>query len=626
MGYKAKKNKWSLLAMTLVAAVMVLAACGNNEGGPGNQGADFTDPFQAVTDALENNNLQLQVQNDNPMIEGGHLRFALGTTAELTGLFETVFTRFTTESDLRTFTHENLLMVGHDFAPSNANTLASATYDREAQTVTITKNYPSLWADGVPVTLDDLVFAYEVINHPDYTGPRRDANMLNVVGTQAFHDGTADHISGLVLSEDKMELTIHFYEMTPFTYLFAFWTEMVPRHHWEGIAVADMEAHPRARHEVLGNGPFRIAETVPGESFLFERNPYFWRGPANLDTVEFVVVEPMLAPEAMRAGMFDVINFPQSQFTAANREMDNVQFLSNPWAGNATWWLIFRMGDWNEATGRVEPWAEPRHSETVRTALALSIDHLGAGAHLFNGLVVPGGSVLWPNNRVDWVDRSIPTFNTFNLELANQMLDDAGYDERDSDGFRINPATGERVVVVYAAQTGSQANVDNRHLELETWNYDLGINVVLFNDELVQQNVFWDALDIPTSNEIDMFTAGTAFGANPTPTWSFSPYSSNNHARFMNDEIEAAFNRFASDEMWNEDFLLETVNEIQHAISDARVWFPTTTALGLTAVNNRVINFSMEHNGGDNTLPGRQAQGWNTWLWGLSADERYISN
>jgi len=642
MGNKTMKRKLTLMFMILFVALFVLGACGDNDSTDGpavtetpteevsdngevdTDTDEVVDAFQAIINAMEANNLQLAVENDDATIEGGHLRYALGTTIELTGLFETVFTRFTTETDLRRFTHETLVMEGLDFAPSNTNSLASVTMDREARTITITKNHESFWADGVPLTLDDVVFAYEIISHPDYTGPRWGASIQNVVGTQAFRDGEVDYISGLTLSEDKMELIVELYEITPFSAnggSGGFWTDPVPRHHWEGIAVADMEAHANARENVLGNGPFKIESSVPGESFRFVRNEYFWRGSANLDSVEFVVIDPMLAPEVMRAGMYDVINFPQSQFTEANRGMDNIQFLSNPWNNNSSFWLNFRMGDWDEVDNVVVPWNEPRLSVAVREALALSMDHAGAGQYLFNGLVVPAGSVYWPMRRLDWVDHSLPTFNNFDLELANQILDDAGYGNRGADGFRLRP-DGSELRVVYAAQTGSQANIDNRQLELDTWRYDLGINVVLFNDTLVASNVFWDAMEIAQSNEIDMFVTGTYFASNPVPNWTGSPWSPNNHTRYTNPEWEYAFNRFTSEEMWDPDFAFETVQLWEQTVSDARVLFPTNTALTLIAVNNRVANFSVEHNDGNNENIGN----WNTWLWALTAEEPYVAN
>ena len=642
-----KKNKLFLLVTLLAAFVLVLAACnGGNEtddptddtGGVTNlPSTDPTEPgdtepsddvpagpdsFQALYDALAANNLTLATQNDAPILDGGTLRFALGAVSANISVLEPTFSRWTTELDIRQFTHEELLVVGEDFFPRNdANSLASASFDREARTLTITKNHESTWADGEPLTLDDLLFAYEVIAHPDYTGPRFDANVRNVVGILDYHNGDADHIAGLTLSDDQMELTIEFYEVNPYTFAFAFWSSPMPRHHWEGIAVADMEAHPNARYNVLGNGPFIIVGSVPNESYHFARNENFWRGPAILDEVIFEVVEPMQAPEVMRAGMYDVMNFPQSLFTAENRGLSNISFLANPFASTASWWLGFRMGDWDDDAGRVAPWAEPRLSQEVRTALALSMDHAGAGYHFFNGLVVPSGSVYWPLNRINYIDRTLPTYNSFDLERANQILDDAGYLFVGDDEFRSRP-DGSPLVVVYAAQTGSVANENNRQLELDNWRYDLGVDVRLYQDRLVSSDVFWDAIELHTSNEIDMFTFGVGFGANPTPTWCCSPISFNNHIRFTSPEWEAAFDRFTSEEMWDESFRAETIQHWQETVSASYVMFPTTTAIGLTAVNNRVTNFSVENTFGDMNRPGN----WNTWLWALTAEDTYVAD
>jgi len=642
---KRMNKKLMLMFMTLFAALVVLAACGgdnepgddpstdetpteavadnDDDNGDDNGGADAGEPFDAfaaIDEALERTGFQIAFENPNEMIEGGTLRYGFGSTVPLSGIFEGVFTSTTTETDLRTFTHDLLLFAGEDFFPSNTNSLASATYDRESQTVTITKNIESVWADGVPLTLDDLVFAYEVISHPDYTGARWDDNMRNVVGTQAFRDGEVDYIAGLTLSEDKMELTIEFYNFTPFTYAFAFWNIPMPRHHWEGIEVADMPEHPRARFEVLGNGPFKIDGYVPGESVRFVRNENFWRGHAQLDEVIFEVVDPMIAPDVARSGRFDVINFPQSLSTEANLAMDNVTFLGNPWNNNNNFWLGFRMGDWSDDESRVITWDEPRLSEDVRVALALAVNHLGAANAFFNGVSFPSPSTYWPLRRVDWIDRSIPLRNDFNLELANQILDDAGYDQRDSDGFRLNP-DGTPLVVIYLAATGSEANINNRHLELDNWRYELGVDVQLYDGRLVDATVQAEAIRYNTS-EFDMFTFGVMFGANPAPIFCCSAYSRHNNTRYSSPEWQYAFDRFFDDRMWDEDFVLETVQIWQEAVADANVMFPTNMSINpIMAVNNRVANFSLAHNDGDNEIPGL----WNPWLWGLTADDTYVA-
>ena len=46
------------------------------------------------------------------------------------------------------------------------------TFDRETKTAIYRINDKLTWSDGVPVTAEDIIFVYECIGHPDYTGVR----------------------------------------------------------------------------------------------------------------------------------------------------------------------------------------------------------------------------------------------------------------------------------------------------------------------------------------------------------------------------------------------------------------------------------------------------------------------
>ncbi|MCL1936165.1 MAG: ABC transporter substrate-binding protein [Defluviitaleaceae bacterium] len=625
------------LVSSILAATTFLVACGGggnvttpSQVGNGNQTTITPPPQETVTvDEILNNPFEVLEQvssqfataynNPNPIIPGGELRVAMPQTAPIPGMFDSLFQISVIDTQIREFTHEPLFVVGMDLNISNTGTIATVEFDRETRTATITKNHVSYWHDGVPVTLDDLVFAHEVIAHPDYTGPRWGNQISNVVGAVEYRNGEADYISGLVLSEDKMQLTIHFIDFPPTMPALGFWSSPSPRHHWAGIAVADMEEHPNARHEALGNGPFILNAMVPGESVSLVRNENYWRGVPNLESVTIEVIDPLMTPMAMQEGMYDIaLAFPQSQFTEQFRYMTNVQFLSNPFTNNNNFWLGFRMGSWDAEQGRVVTDETPRISEPVRRAIALAIDHVGAGRELFNGLTVPTGSIYFGLRRMDWIDRSIPTSNNFDPGLARQILDEAGYADIDGDGYRERP-DGSPLTIVYAAQTGSPANELNRQLEIQNWR-DVGLRVVFWQNRLVETPLFNDMRTNEIDNgEVDFFMIGWNFGANPSPVNLFGPETQNNHTRYTSPEWQAIFDRFESDEMWDEDFLLETVKMWQRAVYDAAVIFPTNAAITLMAVNNRVANFSMELTG-DPSVPSF----WTTHLWGLTSETPYI--
>lgn len=655
-----KFKKLILLACTLSVLAIVMVACTNdNDGGgatpttttaaaaatppaaettaPTGGGAEtggdtgavtLDDPFQPLRDALVTHNLGLVVQNDAPIMDGGTLTWAIGSTDTIRGVFCAVHWIHGLDADMRMFFAEPLLNTGLDLHVSNitgtAGTLdysrASAYFDRDARTVTITKNHASYWHDGVPVTMDDLKFAIEVIAHPDYTGPRWGANISNIVGAVEYRAGYVDYIAGLVLSEDQMTLTMYMIDFPPTISAFSFWSTPLPRHHWEGIPVSEMENHPNARHNVLGDGPFIIDGIVPGESVRFVRNDNFWRGRPNLDVIIAEIVDPMMVPMAMEQGMYDIASFPQSQFTEQFRYMNNVQFLANPFTGNATTWLIFRSGTWdpdlNDGNGGIYTFEEQRLSDTVRLALALSIDHMTA-AELFNGLVVPNGSVYFGLRNMQWIDTSIPTHNNFDPERAERLLDEAGY-LRGADGYRTFP-DGSELTIIYAAATGSPANELNRALELQNWS-DIGLRVELYQGRLVEAAVLTGIRNREEDGGVvDMFTSGWGLGANPNPRNIFGPATLNNHTRYTSDEWNYIIERFESEQMWDPDFLMETVTMWQHAVSESMVMFPTTIAIGLQAVNNRVANFSLDITGDTSRV-----SSWNPWLWGLTNDTAYV--
>jgi peptide/nickel transport system substrate-binding protein len=626
-----KFKKLITLASASLVAVFIMAACGGGGAAetttapagttvPGQTTAEATtmapfttppdeqraeDPFAALQALAAQ--FPIRTNNPNPVIPGGELRWAITSASPIPGLWCPVHWIMSLDADIRSFFNESLLITGWDLNVSNMGSPARAHLDREARTVTfelLVDNW--YWHDGIQVTLDDLVFAYEIIAHPDYIGPRWGGSIANIVGALEYRAGEVDYISGLVLSEDRMTLVKHMVEVTPVTMAFAFWSTPLPRHHWApvladpGFNIRDMPSHAFARHETLGNGAFILDSQVPGESARFVANDNHWRGRPVVDSIRVEIIDPMMAPMAMQSGMYD---------------MTNVTFLSNVMAGNSGAWMTFRMGTF--ADGEVQVFDNPRLSPTVRTALALSIDHLGAG-QLFNGLVVPTGSAYFGLRRIDWVDRDVPTFNHFDPELAMEMLDAAGYVDSTGDGWRDFP-DGSPMVITYLAATGSAANELNRMLELQNW-HDVGLHVVFYQGRLVEGTVATTVRRDETDNGVvDMFTTSWGFGANPNPSGIFGPQTTNNHPRFRSDGWQYHFDRFISDQMWYEEFLLETVNSWQWEVYRSQVLFPTTVAAGLTAVNNRVANFSIDITGDPSVV-----SSWTPWFIGLTSLEPYV--
>ena len=86
------------------------------------------------------------------------------------------------------------------------------------------------WHDGEPVKASDLLYAYQLLGHPDYTGTRYTFTISNVVGMPDYHDGKTKEISGITVSEDDKTISITYTEATP-SIKAGVWSAPVARHY-----------------------------------------------------------------------------------------------------------------------------------------------------------------------------------------------------------------------------------------------------------------------------------------------------------------------------------------------------------------------------------------------------------
>ncbi len=93
----------------------------------------------------------------------------------------------------------------------------------------------------------------------------------------------------------------------------------------------------------------------------------------------------------------------------------------------------------------------------VRIALSVAVDRESINELVWDGLMTPrqyspleGSAQAYPKQANAWIQ--------YDADLANQLLDDAGYAERESDGFRLwNDGSGETLsfVIEGTAQPGT---------------------------------------------------------------------------------------------------------------------------------------------------------------------------
>ncbi len=599
-----KKKK--LLALALVATMMfsALSGCGKKNNSNTTEptvaptaGTEATTPEASPEPTQASENTQggsvideILAQfphgttNDAASIDGGVLNVALVANSAFAGVLNPCFYEDNYDAQVLGWFSESILSADENFV-FDQDGAATYEYDATAKTMTLKLHEGIKWHDGEPVTLDDLLFAYEVICSKEYEGMRYDESFTNIVGVEEFHAGTADKISGLELSEDKMTLTIHFKEFYPSILVGGIWINPIPRHYFEGISVKEMAANEKSRVTPIGFGPFKVKSIVPGESVEYERFDDYWLGAPKLEGVKLSVIASDLVPAAMEAGKFDVAQFTVQQYPDY-KEPTNYSYLGE--LQTVFSYTGFKLGKWDQTTNsNVYDPNSKMANVNLRQAIGYAVDNETVASDLYNGLRFLATTVITPRHG-SYQNAELTGYN-YNPEKAKQLLDEAGYIDVDGDGFREDPK-GQKLTITWATMDGENADT-YAQFKIQNW-ADVGLKVELFNGRLTEFNAFYDAVEFDDP-AIDMYDAAWQTGFDPNPANLWGPNSAANYTRYTSDTLTAIIKDISSDKAWDSDYLTAKYHEWQEAFFNEAPAVPTLWRIQLYAVNNRVKNYDL---------------------------------
>ena len=195
---------------------------------------------------------------------------------------------------MRNYVIESLLARGQDEAFTLYGLIAEGvTIDAERTYVEFHLNPKARFADGRPVTPDDVLFSWRLLrdkgrpNHRTYYAKVTQATKTGERGVRfEFGDG---HDRELPLILGLMPV--------------------LPRH-----AIDESKFDETTLEPILGSGPYRVAEVRPGDSVLLKRDPDYWGrdlpinvGHYNFDELRFDFYRDANTWfEAFKRGLYDV--------------------------------------------------------------------------------------------------------------------------------------------------------------------------------------------------------------------------------------------------------------------------------------------------------------------------------
>jgi peptide/nickel transport system substrate-binding protein len=407
-----KKPKFWLLMSMLVILGLLLSACGGDEDTADT--ADTPDPAdvsqeEAVdepaedTEVMEETSVTIIIPEDPAAFSA-----YVADTGYSQMLMELVLIGLTDlDSDGNIFTELAAEL------PTVEN--GGVAFDEENWTMDVTWKLRDdiFWADGEPVTADDVIFTWETGTDPE-------------LGT--WIEGV-DYTDGLEKIDDY-SFVIHYNTVYP-NYLLQFGGEdfgVWPEHYCDasqGFMAWDCNRDP------LSSGPYLLDEWETGDHLTFVRNPnYYEEGKPSIDKIFVQIVpEVSVAQQLMLQGDGDVQIWPTESVAESYKESDNVNVSFAP---NERW--VMRLIPNLAARGEIdsETYPHPILSDVqVRQALRMAIDVDTITEDIFMGYSTP----VWTEFFRPPYECEIPK-PAFDPTGAAALLEEAGWIDEDGDGVR----------------------------------------------------------------------------------------------------------------------------------------------------------------------------------------------
>ncbi|WP_373356290.1 peptide ABC transporter substrate-binding protein [Pseudoroseicyclus sp. CXY001] len=420
--------------------------------------------------------------------------------------------------------------------------------DGETMTITYHLREGVTWHDGEPFTSADVAFTWEAVKNPDFIAESKS-------GTEVIDS---------IETPDDLTVVVHYNTVAPDFASTLFTFGIMPKHVLEG---QDLNTHEYNELPV-GTGPFMATEFERGQYVVAERNPNYWRTAEDgtqlpyLDRIVFhIVPDSNTIMTQLRSGELDlVVKTPYNQ-AAQIEAIDGLELMVGPL-------LSWQHLDFNFRNDFLADHA-------VREAFAHAVDRevliraQGGFPEPIKSIVVPVFSLY---------DDTTPSYE-YDVELANQILDEAGYEMGD-DGIRTKD--GERLSFDFVVTAGN-ADDENVQQILMAQMEAIGVELVPDNRAGVAYR------EARYSGDYDLIYGRWITSADPVYSVFYGTDGANNGQGYSNPELDEVLATLEGS--LDPQVRQEASSEMQHMIAEDIPSIPLTTNVALITKTTALKNF-----------------------------------
>jgi peptide/nickel transport system substrate-binding protein len=307
------------------------------------------------------------------------------------------------------------------------------------------------WHDGEPFTAHDVAYTYN----------------------RVLEERIGAYISYLKLVETVEavdDFTLEITTKRPTTGILSAWVYIVPEHIWSEIGKEERKTFENYPNPV-GTGPFQVVEWRKGQFFRLEANPDYWGGAPKVDEIVYRIFNNEdAAVQALRNGEIDFADTLQSTPFESLQDVENI-------GTNAANAIAFDEIGINAGADETLPESDGHPAlkdVTVRRAMAHAIDKQVLVDRVLRGNGKAGQTIVPSSVPFYHYEPTDDELFEFDPEQANQLLDDAGYEDTDGDGVREMPGGGEPLRFRYFIRS-EKNNTANASQFVTSWLEDVGI-------------------------------------------------------------------------------------------------------------------------------------------------------